>query len=257
VSAADFRYQGSELELFARAVNWKRYWSAQVRPHLGLRVLEVGAGIGVNTSYLNHGSTEWVCLEPDRKMAQELATAIASGAIPANRVIAGTISELPAIPSFDSVVYVDVLEHIEDDAAELARAAERLRSGGKIIMVGPAHSWLFSEFDRSIGHFRRYSPREVRALHSSALELIAVRQLDVVGILASMANRWGLRQTTPNPRQISVWDRYMVPLSRALDPLFFYRFGKSIMAVWRLRPTRCAPANRAERVVSGGRSGRG
>ncbi len=245
MNATGFRYQGSELELFARAVNWKRYWSAQVRPHLGPRVLEVGAGIGANTPYLNHGAAEWVCLEPDRKMAEELAAAVNNGAIPASRVIAGTISALPAIPRFDSVLYIDVLEHIEDDAAELARAAERLHSGGKIIMVGPAHAWLFSEFDRSIGHFRRYSPRAVRALHCPALELVSVRQLDLVGIMASIANRWALRQTMPNPGQIAVWDRCMVPLSRALDPLFFHRFGKSIMAVWQRRSAAGAPVSSA------------
>jgi len=95
---------------------------------------------------------------------------------------------------------------------------------------------LFSEFDKSIGHFRRYSPRSVRALRCSELELISVKQLDVVGILASAANRLALRQAMPNAEQIALWDRYMVPLSRVLDPLFFYRLGKSIMAVWRRHP---------------------
>jgi SAM-dependent methyltransferase len=235
MNAVDFRYQGGELELFAQALNWKRYWSAQVRPHLGRRVLEVGAGIGANTSYLNRGAAEWVCLEPDLKMAEMLAAAINRGAIPASRVIAGTVSDLPATPRFDSIVYIDVLEHIEDDSAELAQAAKRLDLDGKVIMVGPAHAWLFSEFDKSIGHFRRYSPRSVRALHCCGLELISLRQLDVVGIAASIANRWALRQAMPNPTQIAVWDRYIVPLSRVLDPLFFYRFGKSIVAVWQRR----------------------
>lgn len=238
MNVANFVYRGSELDLFARAVNWKRYWSAQVRPHLGQRVLEVGAGIGANTPYLNRGAAEWVCLEPDAKMAALLAAGVKAGAIPASRTIAGTIADLPPTASFDSIVYIDVLEHIEDDAGELALAAQRLHPGGELIMVGPAHSWLFSEFDKSIGHFRRYSPRSVRRLRCSKLELISVKQLDVVGILASAANRLALRQATPNAEQIALWDRYMVPLSRVLDPLFFYRLGKSIMAVWRRHPNR-------------------
>lgn len=233
---ADFVYQGSELELFARAVNWKRYWSAQVRPHLGTRVLEVGAGIGANTPYLNRNGAEWLCLEPDRKMAESLAASVARGEVAASRVIAGKIVDLPDTPSFDSIVYVDVLEHIEDDAAELAQAARRLFAGGKIVMVGPAHSWLFSDFDRSIGHFRRYSPRSIEALRCADLELISIRQLDVVGIFASLANRLALKQRLPTAAQIEVWDRYLVPVSRVLDPLIAHRFGKSIMAVWRRRP---------------------
>ena len=229
---AGYVYQGSELELFASAVNWKCYWSGHVRPHLGKRVLEVGAGMGINTPYLNRAAAEWVCLEPDGKMAELLAAGIRAGTIPANRAINGMISDLPPTPSFDSILYIDVLEHIQDDAAELSLAAERLCPGGKIIMVGPAHSWLFSEFDKSIGHFRRYSKWSLKALRSTAVELTLVKQLDIVGVLASMSNRLALRQAMPNATQIALWDRYMVPMSRVLDPLFFYQFGKSIMAVW-------------------------
>jgi SAM-dependent methyltransferase len=236
MNAGELAYQGGELELFARAVNWKRYWSAQVRPHLGRRVLEVGAGNGANTPYLNTTGAEWLCLEPDGKMAQSLAARVTSGAVVASGVISGKITDVPDTPSFDSIVYIDVLEHIEDDAAELAQAARRLHDGGKIVMLGPAHSWLFSDFDRSIGHFRRYSTRSIMALRCSDLELISVRQLDVVGVFASLANRLALKQSLPTATQIDVWDRYLVPLSRILDPVFAYRLGKSIMAVWRRRP---------------------
>src|SRR5262249_23285739 len=65
----EFIYTGNELELFSRAQNWKRYWSGHVRQYLGHRVLEVGAGTGVNTPFLDKGAREWVCLEPDRHLA--------------------------------------------------------------------------------------------------------------------------------------------------------------------------------------------
>jgi hypothetical protein len=72
MNEVEFSYKGNELEIFQRAVNWKRYWTAQVRPHIGSCVLEVGAGIGANTPYLNKGAKEWVCLEPDAQMAAVL-----------------------------------------------------------------------------------------------------------------------------------------------------------------------------------------
>src|SRR5580698_8436460 len=112
MSSTDFVYEGSELAIFEHATNWKRYWSAHVRRHLGNRVLEVGAGIGANTPYLNRGSSEWVCLEPDKKMAAILGARLRAKELSATEVIAGTVADLPASPRFDSIVYIDVLEHI-------------------------------------------------------------------------------------------------------------------------------------------------
>jgi SAM-dependent methyltransferase len=235
MSSDDFVYEGKELEPFEHAVNWKRYWSAHVRQFVGQRVLEVGAGIGANTPYLNRGDRQWICLEPDKSMAVSLAKRLRANGLPATGVIAGTIFDLPATPSFDCIIYIDVLEHIKDDVIEIAEATKRLQSGGKLVVLGPAHAWLYSKFDKSIGHFRRYSSKDLLALGSSELELITLRQLDFVGILASMSNRLALKQKVPTTSQIKLWDNLMVPVSRVLDPMISYRCGRSIMAVWQRR----------------------
>ena len=235
MTAAEYEYEGDELTLFQNAKNWKRYWSSQVRPYLGKRVLEVGAGLGSNTAYLNGGAEEWVCLEPDKEMSAALADRQRANELPATRVISGTIADLPARPSFDSIVYIDVLEHIGDDASEIAAAAARLFPNGTLVALSPAHQWLFSPFDAAIGHCRRYSPASLRALTCPELELVVLRQLDSVGILASAVNRFLLRPKMPTVSQILAWDRFMVPVSRLMDPLLFYSLGKSIVAVWRRR----------------------
>ncbi len=232
--ATRFEYRGAELELFSRARNWKQYWSAEIRPYLGPRVLEVGAGIGSNTGLLNQGATEWVCLEPDADQARILMAR--QRGVPGAQTIVGVIGDIPSVPRFDSIVYIDVLEHIEDDRAEIAAAAARLRPGGALIVLSPAHSWLFSKFDTALGHFRRYSSEALLALTSPELEIVTVRQLDSVGMIASLANRLLLSSAMPTVSQILLWDRVMVPMSRLLDPLLAYRCGKSIIAVWRRRP---------------------
>src|SRR6266436_5578546 len=163
MSTAGFVYEGDELELFSRAENWKRYWSAHVRPYLGNLVLEVGAGTGANTALLNKDALEWVCLEPDRNMAAMLVERQRATWFAGTRTIAGLITDLPCTPSFDSIVYIDVLEHIKDDSAEIAAATARLRPNGTLVVLSPAHAWLFSAFDATIGHYRRYSPRDLRA----------------------------------------------------------------------------------------------
>ncbi len=227
-------YVGTELELFSGAQRWKSYFSELIRPHLGASVLEVGAGLGGTTKVVARGfSGRWVCLEPDVSLAAKINVAVRAGQVPTTcSVVAGTLATLPEQDRFDSILYVDVLEHIEDDAAEARLAANRLNSGGKLIILSPAYQWLFSPLDRAVGHFRRYSKRTLLAAIPSSLKLVQLAYLDSVGLLASTGNRFVTRAANPSPLQVALWDRLMVPASRILDPLVRHSFGKSLFGVW-------------------------
>ena len=232
--AAAFRYEGSELSLFAEASHWKRYFARSLRPFMGASVLEVGAGIGGTTRALcGRGHRRWLCLEPDEALADQLHERIRIGKLPAfceRRV--GTLSNLPVSERFDTITYIDVLEHIERDREELERATEYLNPGGYLVVLAPAHQWLFSPFDAAVGHFRRYSRRSLLGLGPSGTRVVRARYLDSVGLLASLANRVILRNALPTAGQIRVWDGYMVPCSRFLDSIFRYNFGKTVIVVW-------------------------
>jgi SAM-dependent methyltransferase len=229
-----FSYVGSELEIFAKATRWKSYFSAVIRPHLGDEVLEVGAGLGATTRILcKKPHRRWVCLEPDAQLLTQLQAVLAAGELPAccqSRL--GTLADLAPDDRYDAIVYLDVLEHISDDRAELASAAAHLKDGGKLVVLSPAHQWLFTPFDRAIGHCRRYSRRTMRDAVPSSLRCIHLWYLDSVGILASLGNRLFLNSGMPTPRQLWVWDKLMVPVSRLLDPLLFHNLGKSILGIW-------------------------
>jgi 2-polyprenyl-3-methyl-5-hydroxy-6-metoxy-1,4-benzoquinol methylase len=230
-------YVGRELELFAHALNWKSYWSGLLGPFLHGDVLEVGAGLGVNTRLLRQaGQSRWVCLEPDRQLLQQFADSLARAPLPAPcELRRGAVADLEAEAQFDTILYVDVLEHIQDDSAELVRAAAHLREGGRLLVLAPAHNWLFSPFDASIGHYRRYNKRSLPSAAKSVanLRLERLLYLDSCGLLASLCNRLLLRQDMPSLKQILFWDRVLVPVTRALDPLLLRRVGKSILAVWK------------------------
>jgi SAM-dependent methyltransferase len=228
-------YVGQELELFATAHNWKSYLRDRIRPYLGERVLEVGAGIGGTTRLLvSDRQAQWVCLEPDPSLAAQLSDAIGAGALPdVCSVRTGVLGDLPADEKFDSIIYIDVLEHIEADAEELTLAADHAKPGGHVIVLSPAHQWLFSEFDESLGHFRRYSAGTLRRAAPESLIVEKIEYMDSIGVIASGANRLLLRKSMPGTAQIAFWDRIMVPVSRVIDPLFGHRLGKSILAVWK------------------------
>jgi hypothetical protein len=133
---------------------------------------------------------------------------------------------------FNTVFYIDVLEHIADDAAELHCAASHLAPGGNLVVLAPAHQFLFSEFDAAIGHHRRYNAVSLMAAAPPRCRLRTCFMLDSVGFFASLANRFLLAAAMPSTRQIAFWDKALVPVSRVLDNLTAHKFGKSIVAVW-------------------------
>jgi SAM-dependent methyltransferase len=230
-------YIGQELELFALATNWKRYVKAEIGKYLIGDVLEIGAGIGGTTLALHDGTARrWVCLEPDDDQAKRLRTALTrSWGVYAPAVIAGSLRALADRQSFDCVLYLDVLEHIQDDRRQIEEAARLVRPGGHIVVLSPAHQWLFSEFDKSIGHIRRYDKRSLRSLMPSGWAEKKLAYLDSVGVLLSLANAIALRQALPSRLQLSLWDRLCVPLSRIVDWALLGKFGKSVLVVWEKR----------------------
>ena len=230
VADPEFRYAGSELDLFKKARNWKAYWRARIAGFVHGEVLEVGAGIGANTLTLSTLAYErWTCLEPDAVLAARIELP------PGGRheTVIGTIVDLAAGAKFDVILYIDVLEHIEDDRGEMARAAARLKPGGVLIVMSPAHPFLFTPFDAAIGHFRRYTRASLRQTAPASLSLETLVYLDAAGMLASLGNRLLLQSAMPTERQILTWDRLLVPVSRLIDPILAGRVGKNVLAVWR------------------------
>ncbi len=234
----ELEYVGDELDLFSGAQNWKRYWSRAIAPHLGRNVLDVGAGIGATARLLAGGDVErWLALEPDPSLAARMSEDRASGRLPAHcEIRVGVVADLAETELFDTALYIDVLEHIDDDRAELQQVSRHLTAGGNLIVLSPAHQWLFTPFDTALGHFRRYSRRTLTEAGPEGMELVRLIYIDAVGVLASAANRMLLKSAHPTRSQIMMWDRLMVPVSRAIDPLTGRKIGKSIIGVWR-KPT--------------------
>ena len=240
-------YVGSELDLFARAVNWKKYWSSEVRKYLSGDVLEVGAGLGANTEYLRSDrAASWLCLEPDPALAARMRDKFASEPFLRDfKVQTGTTEMLGSQPQFDTILYIDVLEHIENDREELARASDLLRTSGTIVVLAPAHQWLYTPFDRAIGHVRRYDKTGLSSRSPGNCQIVRMAYLDAAGILASMGNQLFLRHSQPELRQILFWDRVLIPVSKWLDRLTLHGIGKSILCVWR----KCADTSRDHKTT--------
>ena len=153
-----------ELEYYHNDEASSRLLARLFEQDLGARVLEVGAGVGHITVELARRAQVVVALEPSSTLFAELVQRTKD--FPNVEVHNSTLEEFrdlrernlgtSAITPFDSVVYINVLEHIKDDVAEVQRARSFLAATGKVLIVVPAHQWLYAEVDRVSGHFRRY-----------------------------------------------------------------------------------------------------
>ncbi len=240
----DYTYVGAELDLFAAATNWKSYLRRQLAPYIGRDGPRGRRRLRRDDADALRRRPRRLDLPRARRGPGRASGRVAPPRATCRRAAGSRSARSPTCRSgseYDTLLYIDVLEHIEDDAAEMARAAEHVKPGGHVVVLSPAHQWLYTPFDKAIGHFRRYTKRSLRAAAPPGLEQVRMGYLDSVGMLASLGNRLFLNRSMPKPGQIAVWDKLMVPVSLVLDPLLAHSTGRSILGIWRRPPARTAP----------------
>lgn len=226
-------YIGNELDLFKNASNWKNYFSKKIKPYIKGDILEVGAGIGANTKYLIHDNVNIksiTCLEPDAILCEEMKLNHLNDKIDAKEILNGTIEDVNK--QFDTIIYIDVLEHIEKSKEEIELIKKRLNTDGQLIILVPAFNFLFSEFDSKIGHFRRYDKQILKHEVNNTLKLQKTFYLDSLGVIASLVNKYILKKGTPSPANVNFWDKRIIPFSKFLDIISFNTFGKSLIGIY-------------------------
>jgi SAM-dependent methyltransferase len=225
-------YIGDELSLFENAINWKKYFSSKIKEFVKGDVLEVGAGIGINAEYLiNSSVNSWCFLEPDINMTKQITINTKNLKLNNKRIINGCIDQI-IDQKFDTIIYIDVMEHIENPMVEIEKAKSRLNKKGNLIILVPAFNFLYSDFDKRIGHYRRYNKTMLKNEINGILSKKKLFYLDSIGFFASLANRVILKKSLPTINNIMLWDRLLVKLSKISDVLFLNFFGKSLIGIY-------------------------
>jgi SAM-dependent methyltransferase len=223
-----------DLERLGTAERFFNWVLDEFHPYLRGSVLEVGAGTGTITRRLvqRYPELRVTALEPAENVVGDLESfaAVTPQVIVLRQTLAGAGSQARG---YDAVLYLNVLEHIEDDAAELRRAAAALAPGGALLVFGPALSWLYGELDYKAGHYRRYSVDGLRGLAEAAgFQVVKAGYLDVLGVLPY----WLLYRLGGSDRigGTSIWgyDRVIVPVSRLLQRVAPDRLiGKNVLLI--------------------------
>ena len=240
---AEFTYLTSELEALTKLRNYYRWIFDEIRPFLGTRLAEIGAGLGTFTDILatNHllaqPTVRMDVFEPAVNLYQQLADRLGQkhrDLIHTNRLVTHNGYFTPTHEQFDTIIMINVLEHIEDDRSAVRIAYDSLSPGGMIVLFVPALPRLFSKFDRAVGHHRRYTqPALSRLLREERLDVVKSSYMDVIGLVPwYLLNVLGGIQTV-RPWMVRLYDRVLVPVTRRIERLWPPVLGKNALMIGR------------------------
>ncbi|MCL4293810.1 MAG: glycosyltransferase [Acidimicrobiia bacterium] len=218
------------LDSLLDADNYADWIADLARPHLGERVLEIGAGHGEMTERLAAGGRTVVATDLSKRCVDALRERFAGRA--GIEVLHADVAGLDDDRRFDSAVLVNVLEHIDDDDAALRLIHDVLEPGGRLVVFVPAFDGLYSEFDRSIGHRRRYRRAELISLADRCgYRIVEARYVNSVGAVAWWLMARQLRQVPTRRWSTVAYDRGVVPWLRRMEARREPGLGQSVLLV--------------------------
>ena len=222
------QYDGFELEHFDSASNFRRYQISFIKKFLVGSLLEVGAGKGgLATKYIDL-SNDITLIEPDKKLFNFLKKKFKKKRISIQNIPIKKIKR-----KFDVIMYFDVLEHIKRDLQEIKLASKKLNKNGYLIFSVPAFQIFYSDFDRLVGHFKRYNKNDfLEFSKKNDLEITKLVYYDSIGFLFLILNKiFSLKQNNIKSK-VFLWN-LLIPISKILDILTFNTFGKSLLCVFK------------------------
>ena len=219
-------YDGWELKYFDRAINFRNYQFDILKKYIKGIVAEVGPGNGSFLKYYIPLAEQIDLYEPSNNFIDNL------NKIKNQKTSIINNNFTQKDNAYDTILYLDVLEHIENDENELEIAFKSLKTGGALIVNVPAFQHLYSQFDKDIDHFRRYSKNDLKKLTNkfkfSKTKLI---YYDSIGYFLSIGSKLITKNYLNNfEKKIKIWDTLM-PISKIIDLIIFNLIGKSLIMI--------------------------
>jgi SAM-dependent methyltransferase len=232
VESASFAYVSTELHALAEARNYYRWVNRQFAPFIGKRVIEVGAGIGTFAqSLLDHVPvSELVLVEPSNNLFPILQRRFAEE--PRVKIVHGYFQPFASPAMADSIVLVNVLEHIAEDQTFLNDAYAALTLGGTLLLLVPALPPIYGSLDRAFGHYRRYTKTSLASkLRVAGFGIVRLAYVNLLGIAGWFLTGKVLRRMTLESRHVRWYDQWVIPWLSRLEERWEPPCGQSLIVI--------------------------
>ena len=230
-------YVGKDLEAMSFAVNYHNWILEEFRPFLGKNIVEVGAGTGSFSELLLADKPEVLNLVEPSEMFEYLEQNLSQFKTETKTnfyqaIFTEVCESIAEQKKPDSIIYVNVMEHVEDDAAELKAIYQTLEKGGRCFIFVPALMSLYGEFDRKIGHFRRYKKSELEEKCTAAnFKIVKSKYFDFAGIVPWYVKYKLLKSDSLESGAVTAYDKFVVPLISRFESYFNFPVGKNILLI--------------------------
>jgi SAM-dependent methyltransferase len=226
-------YFAEDLEAMDSASRYYSWILEAFAPYIGNQILEVGAGSGnFSTRLLDKNPTLLTCLEPSDNVATALEQRLAH--VPNAEARRGVLNDhAPAWRHrYDTIFYINVMEHVEHDFAEVELALTCLKPGGHLLIFVPALPWLYGKADELFGHFRRYTrPRLLELFERQPVEIRRCDYWDILGVLPWWVSFVLLQRGVLNRNMVRLYDRAVVPFARLIEKHLTLPVGKNLILI--------------------------
>jgi SAM-dependent methyltransferase len=225
-------YFGRDLEAMSFAKNYYKWLIEEISPFLGDYVAEIGAGQGNFSSFLlNTGIRRLIAFEPSENMFPILRRRFQNE--DRIQIVNTYLRDYPGggAEPFETAIYMNVLEHVADDARELALIHNCLKTRGHVIILVPALSILYSGYDKRLGHYRRYHRHElIDKVTAAGFTLVEAKYLDFLGVFSWYLAFTVLRRSLTK-RSVALYDRLCIPIVKRIESIVRVPFGKNLILV--------------------------
>ncbi len=224
--------QTDTLEVLGEAQNYNRRIMQTIAPHVGRRTLEIGCGIGNFTQLLIEHTQDLTALDIVPQYIRHVQTQVN---IPSDKTLKtycqNVFHSQEGLKPFDTIVMLNVLEHIEHDQKALKQLHNLLLPGGKLVLLVPAHQFLYSDYDRSIHHYRRYERKELQQLlEANQFHISHIQHFNFIGIFGWWLKFCLLKKTSMESNSVKLFDT-LSPLFELIESPLPLPLGLSLISV--------------------------